>query len=166
MLRRIWENLEEGLICLLLAAMVLITFGTVVTRYVFQMPLSYMDQLVPNLCAWLTFLGASAAVKRRAHLGLSILYDAVPPNARRLLDVVILVVTTVFFGVVCWYGVKVVILQVENELMTSLGYPSWVVGLAVPVGGALFILRAIEGFLRQRRGVGVPEPVRDLVAVV
>lgn len=160
MLRRAWENLEEGLLCLLLAAMVLITFGTVVTRYVFRLPLSYMDQLVPNLFVWVTFLGAAAAVKRRAHLGLSILYDAMPPNARRILDVVILVVTTFFFGVVSWYGVKVVILQVENELMTALGYPSWIVGLAVPVGGGLFILRTIEGFLRHRRGV--PEPAPDL----
>ena len=164
MLRRAWENLEEGLLCLLLAAMVLITFGTVVTRYVFRLPVSYMDQLVPNLFVWVTFLGASAAVKRRAHLGLSILYDAVPPNARRLLDVVILVVTTVFFGIVSWYGVKVVILQVENELMTALGYPSWVVGLAVPVGGGLFILRTVEGFLRHRRRV--PEPVGGLVAEI
>lgn len=160
MLRRVWENLEEGLLCLLLATMVLITFGTVVTRYVFHLPLSYMDQLVPNLFVWVTFLGAAAAVKRRAHLGLSILYDAVPPNARRLLDVVILVVTTGFFGIVFWYGVKVVILQVENEMMAALGYPSWVVGLAVPVGGGLFILRTIEGFLRHRRGV--PEPAPDL----
>ena len=79
MLRRAWENLEEGLLCLLLAAMVLITFGTVVTRYVFRLPLSYMDQLVPNLFVWVTFLGASAAVKRRAHLGLSILYDECRP---------------------------------------------------------------------------------------
>jgi C4-dicarboxylate transporter DctQ subunit len=159
MLRRAWENLEEGLLCLLLAAMVLITFGTVVTRYVFRLPLSYMDQLVLTLRMG-DVPGAAAAVKRRAHLGLSILYDAMPPNARRILDVVILVVTTFFFGVVSWYGVKVVILQVENELMTALGYPSWIVGLAVPVGGGLFILRTIEGFLRHRRGV--PEPAPDL----
>ena len=77
---------------------------------------------------------------------------------------VIFVVTTAFFGVVSWYGVKVVILQVENELMTALGYPSWVVGLAVPVGGGLFILRTVEGFLRARNTV--QEPVRDLVAEV
>lgn len=164
MLRRAWENLEEGLLCLLMAAMVLITFTTVVTRYVFHLPLSYMDQLVPNLFVWVTFLGASAAVKRRAHLGLSILYDAVSPHARRLLDVVILIVTTAFFGVVSWYGVKVVTLQVENGLMTALGYPSWVIGLAVPVGGGLFIVRTIEGFLRQRRGK--PEPVGGLVAEI
>lgn len=164
MLRRAWENLEEVLLCLLMAAMVFITFTTVVTRYVFHLPLSYMDQLVPNLFVWVTFLGASAAVKRRAHLGLSILYDAVLPRARRLLDVVILIVTTVFFGVVSWYGVKVVTLQVENELMTALGYPSWVVGLAVPVGGGLFIVRTIEGFLRHRRGV--PEPAGGLVAEI
>jgi len=64
-LKKIWDNLEEGALCLLLVVMVLITFVTVITRYVFDYPLSYIDQLVPNLLVWVTFLGSSAAVKRK-----------------------------------------------------------------------------------------------------
>lgn len=159
MARLIWDNVEEGILCLLLAAMVLITFVTVVTRYLFQFPLSYMDQLVPNLFVWVTFLGASAAVKRRAHLGLSILYDAVPAGAQRLLDAAILLGAIGFFGSMVWFGIKVVILQVENKMTASLGYPSWVVGLAVPVGAGLFVLRAMEAWWRRRRVE--PEPARE-----
>ena len=36
--------------------------------------------------------------------------------------------------------------------MTSLGYPSWFVGLAVPVGSVLFVVRAVEAWWRHRRG--------------
>ena len=63
MIRKVWDNVEEGALCLLLFFMVTITFVTVVTRYVFDLPLSYIDQLVPNLFVWVTFLGASAAVQ-------------------------------------------------------------------------------------------------------
>ena len=157
MARRIWENLEEGALCLLLAAMTLITFVTVVTRYVFDFPLSYIDQLVPNLFVWVTFLGASAAVKRHAHLGLSMIYDAFPAGVRAVLDVAILVGTSALFAVTAWYGAKVVALEAENRLMSSLGYPSWLIGLAVPAGSGLFVIRAFEAWWRHRRGAPEPE---------
>lgn len=157
-MRRAWDRLEEGALALLLAAMVVITFVTVVTRYVFDLPLSYVDQLVPNLFVWVTFLGASAAVKRRAHLGLSLVADALAPRARVVLDVVVLVGTSAFFLATAWYGARVVALQVENDLTTSLGYPAWVVGIAVPAGALLFVARAVEAWWRHRRGRDLAPP--------
>lgn len=143
--------MEEGALCLLLSLMVTITFVTVVTRYVFDFPLSYIDQLVPNMFVWVTFLGASAAVKRRAHLGLSLLYDLVPAGARAALDALILLGCGAFFLGTAVYGAKIVSMQMENRLMTSLGYPSWFVGLAVPVGSVLFVVRGVEAWARHRR---------------
>jgi C4-dicarboxylate transporter DctQ subunit len=152
LIRKVWDNVEEGALCLLLFLMVTITFVTVVTRYVFDLPLSYIDQLVPNMFVWVTFLGASVAVKRRAHLGLSLLYDMVPAGARAVLDALILLGCVAFFLATAWYGVKIVSMQMENRLMASLGYPSWFVGLAVPVGSVLFVVRAVEAWARHRRG--------------
>jgi C4-dicarboxylate transporter, DctQ subunit len=148
--RRIWQNLEEGAICLLLVVMVVVTFVTVVTRYVFDYPLSYIDQLVPNLFVWVTFLGASAAVKRRAHLGLSLFYDLFPRRVRAGLDLLVLAGSGAFFLLTAWYGTQVVALQMENRMMASLGYPSWIIGLAVPVGAFLFVVRGVEAWIRSR----------------
>jgi C4-dicarboxylate transporter, DctQ subunit len=158
LLRRAWDGLEEGLLAALLAVMVVITFVTVVTRYVFDLPLSYIDQLVPNLFVWVTFLGASAAVKRRAHLGLSMVADALPPRTRAALDVIALAGTSSFFLATAWFGVKVVALQIENDLTTSLGYPAWMVGVAVPAGALLFVVRAWEAWWRHRRGRDLAPP--------
>jgi TRAP-type C4-dicarboxylate transport system permease small subunit len=132
--------------------MVAITFVTVVTRYVFEAPLSYVDQLVPNLFVWVTFLGASAAVRRRAHLGLSAIYDLFPARVRAALDVLILAGTGAFFLVTAFYGWQVVRLQVENHLMNTLGYPAWMVGVAVPAGALLFVVRSVEGWWHHRHG--------------
>jgi C4-dicarboxylate transporter, DctQ subunit len=138
--------------------MVVITFVTVVTRYVFDLPLSYIDQLVPNLFVWVTFLGASAAMKRRAHLGLSVGVDLLPRRARALLEVLALAGTSAFFLATAWFGVKVVRLQIENDLTTSLGYPAWVVGVAVPAGAMLLVVRAWEAWWRQRHGRALAPP--------
>jgi TRAP-type C4-dicarboxylate transport system permease small subunit len=151
-LRLAWDHLEEALLCVLLVVMVVITFVTVVTRYVFEAPLSYVDQLVPNLFVWVTFLGASAAVRRRAHLGLSAIYDLFPARGRVVLDAVILAGTSGFFLATAWFGGQVVRLQVENQLMNTLGYPAWMVGIAVPAGALLFVVRAVEAWWNHRRG--------------
>jgi TRAP-type C4-dicarboxylate transport system permease small subunit len=132
--------------------MVAITFVTVVTRYVFEAPLSYVDQLVPNLFVWVTFLGASAAARRRAHLGLSAIHDLLPARARAALDVVILAGTAAFFLATAWFGWQVVRMQVDNQLMNSLGYPAWMVGLAVPAGSLLLVVRAAEAWWNHRHG--------------
>jgi TRAP-type C4-dicarboxylate transport system permease small subunit len=158
LIRKVWDNIEEGALCLLLFFMVTITFATVVTRYVFDLPLFYIDQLVPNMFVWVTFLGASAAVKRKAHLGLSLLYDMVPAGARAALDALILLGCGAFFLGTAVYGAKIVSMQMENRLMTSLGYPSWFVGLAVPVGSVLFVVRAVEAWWRHRQGAQETAP--------
>jgi TRAP-type C4-dicarboxylate transport system permease small subunit len=155
LLRRAWDHLEEALLCVLLVVMVIITFLTVITRYVFEAPLSYVDQLVPNLFVWVTFLGASAAVRRRAHLGLSAVYDAFPARGRAVLDVVILVGTSAFFLATAWFGGQIVRLQIENQLMNTLGYPAWMVGVAVPAGALLFVVRGVEAWWRHRHGQDV-----------
>jgi TRAP-type C4-dicarboxylate transport system permease small subunit len=132
--------------------MVAITFVTVITRYVFEAPLSYVDQLVPNLFVWVTFLGASAAMRRRAHLGLSAVYDVFPAGARAALDVLILAGTAALFLVTAWFGWQVVQLQLQNQLMNTLGYPAWMVGVAVPAGALLLVVRAVEAWWNHRRG--------------
>jgi TRAP-type C4-dicarboxylate transport system permease small subunit len=73
-------------------------------------------------------------------------------------DVLILLGTGVFFSATAWYGWKVVVLQMENRMMASLGYPSWIVGLAVPVGSVLFVVRCVETWCRHRRGAPEPAP--------
>jgi TRAP-type C4-dicarboxylate transport system permease small subunit len=65
---------------------------------------------------------------------------------------VILLGCGAFFLGTAVYGAKIVSMQMENRLMTSLGYPSWFVGLAVPVGSVLFVVRTVEAWARHRRG--------------
>jgi TRAP-type C4-dicarboxylate transport system permease small subunit len=163
MIRRAFSAVEEVVLCVLLAAMVVITFVTVITRYVFGLPVSYIDQLVPNLFVWVTFLGASAATKRRAHLALSLLYDTAPAPARKAISILVLAGTLALFGITAWYGAKVVQLQVENRLTTSLGYPAWLVGLAVPVGSVLLMVRAVEAWWHHGHGATSPSPSPPIV---
>jgi TRAP-type C4-dicarboxylate transport system permease small subunit len=76
---------------LLLLFTVLILFD-IVCRYWLHIPLSWPTELTVLLFQWTAFLGAAIALRRGSHFGLSLLVDAVPPAARRILRWFILIV--------------------------------------------------------------------------
>lgn len=81
-------KLLEWLMALALAVMVLLVFGNVVLRYGFNSGISISEEVSRWLFVWLTFLGATVAVKEHAHLGTDFLLVKLPPIVQRICLVV------------------------------------------------------------------------------
>ena len=71
-----WDKLADrgcrvldGLCVACLAAMVVMVFGNVVLRYVFNSGITISEELSRWLFVWMTFLGAISAVREHGHLG-------------------------------------------------------------------------------------------------
>jgi TRAP-type C4-dicarboxylate transport system permease small subunit len=75
-------------IALCLAVMVVLVFGNVVLRYVFNSGITISEELSRWLMVWLTFLGAIVALREHAHLGVDTLVRALPPTGKRICFVV------------------------------------------------------------------------------
>jgi len=73
----------ETLTALALAAMVLLVFGNVLLRYVFNSGIAISEEMSRWLFVWLTFMGAVVAVKEQAHLGTDFLLAKLPPWIQR-----------------------------------------------------------------------------------
>lgn len=98
-LGRATHYVEELLIAVILGAMTLIQFANVVVRYVFANPanagfvnalglptnLLWSLEVTSFLFAWLVLLGASYAVKTRAHLGVDVLVDLAGTRLRKIM---------------------------------------------------------------------------------
>jgi TRAP-type transport system small permease protein len=69
-------------IALCLAVMVVLVFGNVVLRYVFNSGIATSEELSRWLLVWLTFLGAIVALRQHAHLGVDTLIRALPPRGK------------------------------------------------------------------------------------
>jgi len=67
-----------------LAVMVVLVFGNVVLRYGFNTGITVSEELARLLFVWMTFMGAVAALKDRAHLGTEMLTARLGTNGRRL----------------------------------------------------------------------------------
>jgi len=77
-------RLLKGAIAACLAVMVVLVFGNVVLRYVFNSGITISEELSRWLMVWLTFLGAIVALREHAHLGVDSLVRALPATGKRI----------------------------------------------------------------------------------
>ena len=77
------DRIEETVIAALLGLMTMVTFANVVARYLFNSNILWALELTVFMFGWLVLLGASYAVKKRAHLGVDALLNMMPQGLRR-----------------------------------------------------------------------------------
>lgn len=80
----------------LLGLMTALTFANVIARYVFNANILWALELTVFMFAWLVLLGASYAVKKRAHLGVDAVINLVSPGAKRRMGVVSILCCIIF----------------------------------------------------------------------
>ncbi len=81
-----------------LALMVVLVFGNVALRYVFNSGISVSEEMARWLFIWVTFLGAIVALRERAHLGTGFLLDRLPTGGKKAC----LVVAHLLMLGTCW----------------------------------------------------------------
>lgn len=81
-------RLLEYIVATLLAGMVVVVFGNVVLRYVFNRTWAWSEEIARFMLVYLVFLGAIIAMYRRQHLGIDILYKIVPPKVQKLFRII------------------------------------------------------------------------------
>jgi TRAP-type transport system small permease protein len=67
-----------------LAVMVVLVFGNVVLRYVFNSGIAVSEEISRWLFVWLCFLGAVVALKEGAHLGTDMLVSRLPVAGKKV----------------------------------------------------------------------------------
>lgn len=85
----LWQRLEarffralEILLVALLAAMVVMVFGNVIMRWVFNDGILISEEMSRFAFVWLTFIGAVVVMRENAHLGVDALVRALGPRGR------------------------------------------------------------------------------------
>ncbi|MEX0970143.1 MAG: TRAP transporter small permease [Paracoccaceae bacterium] len=93
---RFINTLEETFIAYIMLAMVVITFGNVILRYVYNSGWIWGLELTVYLFAWLVLFGISYCVKVSAHLGVDAVINLFSPGPRRIAVLVAALVCVVY----------------------------------------------------------------------
>lgn len=134
----VFANFDIILGCLALAVVILsVTYG-VAMRYLFGDPPVWINEVSSIGFTWMVFLGASAAYKRKMHIGIDLLVNRLPPGVRWIFLLAAQLVLSVFFGYMVVYGV---IFSIESfaQPTSIMRLPNTVFYSAVPVSFALML---------------------------
>jgi len=86
----------------LVIAEIAILFGGVISRYVFDQPLVWSDELASTLFLWLAMLGAVIAFHRDEHMRMTACVGMLPGPARALLDSLATGASLAFLLLIVW----------------------------------------------------------------
>lgn len=147
---KILDWIEEILCVLCTAVMTLLVFANVVSRYILHYSLSFSEEITTYLFILLSLMGTAIAAKRRAHLGLSIVTDAVSPMVRKALHVIGFAIGTLFSAALFYYGILMVMNQYTLGMETSaMQWPEWIYGTFVPFGVFFVTIRFAQATVQE-----------------
>ncbi|MEO5559988.1 MAG: TRAP transporter small permease [Dokdonella sp.] len=144
------EYVENGLIALLVLAMVVLASAQIVLRNFFDSGLAWADPLLRAMVLWAAMLGALAAARDDKHIGIDFVAHFVHGRARRVLRAISLLFATGIAAAMAWYGVGLVKLDYAGTNAIA-GIPGWCIEAIIPIGFALIAVRlAVRAFQPQR----------------
>jgi TRAP-type C4-dicarboxylate transport system permease small subunit len=148
-LRTIDRNAERWLLLIFYVMLVITMAIEVLRREVFSYSSIWGEEIVRYSFIYLAWIGASAAVKDRAHIRIDVLIHYLGPRAKALLYI---------FGDIVMFLVAIIAFYWSLETVhVSANFGSVTAGLrisqvwfliAVPAGFGLMIWRLIQSFLR------------------
>ena len=149
---KIFDKIEEILAAVCLVVMAILTFANVIARYLFSASFSFSEEITTYLFVLLSMLGTAIAAKRRAHLGLSIVTDAVGPKAEKRLRIIGYVAAVLFTGAIFYYGIRMVMNQrMLGQVTAGMQWPEWIFGSFVPIGAFFATVRFIQVLIEEIR---------------
>lgn len=81
-------RLQTWLMAVCLVVMVVLLFGNVAMRYLFNSGINVSDEISRLAFVWLIFLGAVLALRDHQHIGVTMLVERFGPAARRVTHIV------------------------------------------------------------------------------
>ena len=150
-LNDLFFRLAECMLVLMLSAMVVMVFGNVVLRYLFNDGIISSEELSRFLFIWITFLGAIVTMRDNAHLGLDSVVRMLGLGGKKIafaLSNLLMLgcCALMFYGTYRQHGINATTLSPVTELPMS-----WVYGVGYLTSIAMGLM-IIGKLLRLARG--------------
>jgi TRAP-type C4-dicarboxylate transport system permease small subunit len=131
---------------ILIGVIVVVNFLGVFYRYGLRDPIGWPEETMRYSVIWATFLGASAALYRGEHMVLNLFENVVSVWVRWALHIVVLLMIAGFCLVIIWNGWPLAVRN-WNQVSPTMNLPMFWPYVAVPVGCALMLVKAVAMLL-------------------
>lgn len=149
-------GIERVILSAVLIFVTVITFANVVVRKLTTSQFAWSEELVINLFVLLIMLGCALSAQEGSLISLSLVYDRLGKNAKKVFVTITTVFGLIFWGILIKTGFDKVLSQISSGKHTSsLNWPEWVFTIFLPIGGIFLVLHTIEFFIDNVIGHGL-----------
>lgn len=142
----LYNKVEEYILGVCFAAMVLIAGVNAFSRYFFDYTFSWAEQACRLCFIWIATIGASYTTLKLSHLKVTAIHSFIPQRGRLILRIVSNIIV-VIFGVVCTIYLYKIFYNtiIHKETFSSMPWlPAWVKYLPGLLGFAGMCVRTIQ----------------------
>lgn len=162
-MKQFFQKFEENLAALFMGGLLFTLFLQVFTRYALNDPLSWTEEAARYIYVYIVFLGASAAISDRSHVGIDYFAKALPIKAQWIVSFVVNLVILVVLALLIYWGWRAAMRQ-WNMPLVVLEVPYTWVYIAIPATAVLMTIRTIvvmgEDWRAMRKGAQVATDAR------
>jgi TRAP-type C4-dicarboxylate transport system permease small subunit len=140
-------------VIVMMAVMAVLVFANVVSRYLLNYSIVWVEEITRYLMVWVGFLGSGLVLRYGAHIAVDTFQDLLPERAARAVRMVIVVLLAGLFAAMTWLGIRYVGFAWDQETPV-LNWRTGVIYLAVPIGSALMLVHLLfiaRDYVRDRK---------------
>ncbi|GGX91879.1 C4-dicarboxylate ABC transporter permease [Litchfieldella qijiaojingensis] len=131
---RLLAALEQGLCSGLIVAFSLLLMINVITRYAFNSPLFFAEELAVYILIWMAFLAISLAIHHDQHVRLTMLVGILHTGVQRLCYWLTELLCLAILAVLLWHSIGWIRSpSVAFDIAITLDWPKWHFYLIVPI---------------------------------
>ena len=145
----------EFVCALILAVLIVDIWIGVFGRYVFELPVTWAEELARYLMIWGALLAVSCGVARREHVAVTALLHRVPIHIRRWIDVAIDLLAFAFFAFLCYFGIGMTE-QGATQYATIFEMTMTIPFASVPISSAVVCVQLVLMAVRDFAVAGLP----------
>jgi TRAP-type C4-dicarboxylate transport system permease small subunit len=136
------RRFTKSIIVALFVILVSVVFFQVVSRYVFNRPPAWTEELARYCQVWIILLTAPICIRKGSHLAVDYFSHMLSPTARFRMDILISLLILLYVTVVTVFGVRLMMVG-RFQISPALGINMSVIYAVLPLAGSLMILETV-----------------------
>lgn len=146
-MQRCWHWLEDALLVLLLAMMIVMSCVQIILRNFFATGLVWNESFLRILVLWLTLLGAMVASRHGYHIAINLGKQLLPQRNIAVMASLVSLVSGVVCLICAYYTGLFVLGEYQYPFPAFANVPSWATSLIIPfsftVMGVRFLIQVV-----------------------
>ena len=138
------EKITEYLLEILLVLLVIMVFFQVINRFVMHIPAAWTEEFSRFIFVWASAIGIALALRKKAHIGLSIIINSFPSALRKIIQFIDQIVMLAFYLIILYWGSNWSYYGLMESTDSLQWFPMFYVYIAIPFSALLLVIFSID----------------------